>query len=269
MNRIALQLGPITIYWYGVFVSMGFILAYLVMHWKAKKTNFPQHKVSDLCFAAMLGGILGARLFYVLLNYDDYLKNPAEIIRIDHGGLVFYGGLFGAGITGVWLVRKIGLNGWAVADLFALALPLGQAVGRIGCFINGCCFGKPSASWFAYRYPADSSVWTTQVHNHLIASDANECLPVLPVQLFQSGINLVIWGILLIIAPKVTRKGQLFSWYIILYSIGRFLNEFNRGDYVRYYWGLTVSQVICLLLLPLGIYLYFRSKKQGNLTPES
>ena len=264
MDRIAFQLGAITIYWYGIFVSLGFVVAYLVMHWKAGKMDIPQHKVSDLCFAAMIGGILGARVFYVILNYGEYASNPIEIIRIDHGGLVFYGGFFGAMIALVWLIKKLGLSFWAVADLFALALPLGQSIGRIGCLINGCCFGRPSTSWFSYQYPADSAIWITQVHKHQIAQHAKECLPVLPVQLFQSGINLVIWGILLFMAPKVKHQGQLFSFYLILYSVGRFFNEFNRGDYLTYYWGLTISQLICLLLAPLGLILFYKSPFQSR-----
>ena len=121
MDRIAFQLGAITIYWYGIFVSLGFVVAYLVMHWKAGKMDIPQHKVSDLCFAAMIGGILGARVFYVILNYGEYASNPIEIIRIDHGGLVFYGGFFGATIALVWLIQKLELSFWAVADLFAVS----------------------------------------------------------------------------------------------------------------------------------------------------
>ena len=224
--------------------------------------DVPRHKVSDLCFAAMVGGILGARLFYVILNYGEYAANPLEIIRIDHGGLVYYGGFFGACLSLAWLIRKLQLDFWSVADLFALALPLGQGIGRIGCFVNGCCFGKPSDRWLAHQYPLNSSIWTTQVHKHLIPPNSSECLPVLPTQLFQGSINMSIWIVLLLMSTKVTQKGQLFSFYLILYSVGRFFNEFYRGDYMTHYWGLTVSQLICIILFLLGILVYRHSKSQ-------
>ena len=256
MDRIAIQLGSITIYWYGVFVSLGFLISYLYLQARAKKSNVSVECVSDLAFASMIGGVVGARLFYVILNFSDYSSNPIEIIRIDHGGLVFYGGFIGAVLTVSWYIKKNKLKIWEVADLFALALPLGQAIGRIGCFINGCCFGKPSESWISYQYPHDSSVWAHQVHSKLIPYQATECLPVIPAQIFQSSINILIWIILVLVAKKANRAGLLFALYLILYSLGRFLNEFNRGDYTQHYIGLTISQVICLAIAPIGILMY-------------
>ena len=264
MERIAFQVGGLTIYWYGVFVSLGFILAYLFMHWRVRKTDIPKQKVSDLCFAAMIGGIVGARFFYVLLNFDQYSDDLWEIIRIDHGGLVFYGGFFGAVATLIYLIKKNNLNLPETADLLGLALPLGQAFGRIGCFINGCCFGSPSNSKLSIHYSSNNSVLSTQIHQHLIPPDALEPLAVFPVQLVQSGTNLAIWFSMLLISSRLKYKGQLFSLYLILYSMGRFMVEFKRGDYLERYIGLTISQIICILLFPFGILLFYKAKSLAS-----
>ena len=177
----------------------------------------------------MIGGIFGARIFYVLMNFEEYVHDPIEILRIDHGGLVFYGGFFGAIVTAIGLTRKLELSLGSVADLFSLGLPLGQSIGRLGCFINGCCFGAPSNAWFGVQYPHDSAIWSTQVHQHLISPATPECLTVLPVQLVQSSINLTIWGLLLIMASRLPIKGQLFSLYLILYPVGRFFCRVLSG----------------------------------------
>lgn len=256
MDRIAFQIGGLTIYWYGIFVSLGFLAAYLYMQWWAGKRDFPAHKVSDLCFAAIIGGILGARVFYVALHFDQYAYDFVEVFRIDHGGLVFYGGFFGAVITIIFLIRKNNLDLPETADLLALALPLGQAIGRIGCFVNGCCFGKPSLSLCSVQYPPNSSVSSTQAHLHLIESHSIEPLRVFPVQLVQSGTNLFLWLFLLTMASRFKHKGQIFAMYLILYSTGRFFVEFKRGDYLSKYQGLTISQIICILVLPVGIILF-------------
>ena len=178
---------------------------------------------------------------------------------------MFYGGFFGAVVAVFWIIRKFNLDWREVADLFALSLPIGQAIGRIGCFVNGCCFGQPSHVWFAVNYPPYSSIWHVQHAKHLIGEEAIACLPVLPVQLFQSGINSAIWIVLIVAARRLRFKGQLFSLYLILYTGGRFVIEHFRGDYLTTYLGFTISQLICLVLFPTGMILFIRLKRQ----PES
>ncbi len=254
-QRIAFSLGPITIYWYGVFVALGFIAALLVMQWRAGKASFARERIADLVVAAMIGGIVGARLFYVAINWSYFARNPLEIVMVQHGGLVFYGGFIGATLAVLLLCRKRQHDPWVVADLMAIGVPLGQTLGRIGCLINGCCFGKPTGSWFHVTYiaPPHNLVHDIQVENGVI--DAHEaCLPVFPVQLVQSLINLSIVIVLLVVARRLKRPGQLFGLFLVLYAVGRFVNEFNRGDYISYYFGVfTIAQVICLLLLPVGV----------------
>ncbi len=253
-DRIALQIGFVTIYWYGLFVAAGFLTALVVMQWRSGKVGIPGAAVSDLTFAAMVGGIVGARCLYVLLNLNDYLRDPVEIIRIDHGGLVFYGGFFGATVAVMYVVRRYRLEVRSVADLFAVGVPLGHAVGRLGCFFNGCCFGRTGGGVFATTYPRESGVWYTQIGQGDVTETASACLPVHPTQLYEALLNVAIAFILLRRHRAV--PGQVFALYLMMYGGGRFVIEAFRGDYLHRHAGLSVSQIICLVIFPIGVALY-------------
>ncbi|NOY82367.1 MAG: prolipoprotein diacylglyceryl transferase [Kiritimatiellaeota bacterium] len=257
MNPIAFQLGPLTIRWYGIMVAAGFLLGFTVLQRRAGRGGaVSRDEAGNLALTAMLGGIVGARLFYVIENWEEYRRALAEILRIDHGGLVFYGGLFGA-VAAVWLrCRRKRLPVWEVGDLFAPALPVGHALGRVGCFLNGCCFGRPWRGLFSVLYPPGSDVHHVQRIKGICAPDSAQCLPVFPIQLMAAVMNLAIFGILLLAGPRLARRGQLFALYVMLYSSMRFFLEFARGDYLVYIGPFTPAQVVCLLLFPVGVVLF-------------
>ncbi len=261
IDKIAIQFGSISIYWYGIFVTLGILASWFYLQGQASGFGFHKQYVSDLCFTAILGGIIGARIFYVLLNLDEFRDQWLEIIRIDHGGLVIFGGILGGALGVAWKSRQEHQSILKTFDFIALALPLGEAIGRFGCLINGCCFGRPTSSWFALHYPLESSVWHTQVYGGLIDFTSTQCLPVIPAQLLQSGLNLAIVIALYLLSRKKHAHGFLTAIYLVIYACGRFGVEFWRGDYYHLYAGLTQSQIICLLLLPLGIGLLIRSVK--------
>jgi len=266
-SRIAFQLGPLTIYWYGVFVALGFLGGMILMQYLARRQGYAAEKIPDIVVAALLGGLVGARLFFVVSNWDHFKQYPGEIIRIDHGGLVFYGGFFGAATALLVFCRIAKLDAWRIADLTAFGLPLGQAFGRIGCFINGCCFGKPTDSLLAitYHVPPHESVFQTQAEQHLINADmlvklgkeggGFVCLPVSPVQLYLALANLAILGLLLALLGRRRQwpPGLYFALFLALYAVARFSLEFLRGDYLHLHHGLTIAQVICLLLMPIAL----------------
>lgn len=260
IDTVAIQAGRVTIHWYGIFVAFGFVTGLAVLHWRAGRSNVPRDRVADLGVAAILGGLIGARLFYVIVNIRDYLGTPLEIVRIDKGGLVFYGGFIGAAAAVVWIARRIDLDVLEVADLFALAVPVAQALGRVGCFIRGCCHGTPSQQPPSVLYLPDSDIFFVQRLRGLINSDAVQCLPVHPTQVYQSLTNMIIWGMLLALAGKLKGRGQLFAAFVALYATGRFIIEFFRGDYLptQYYGPFTVAQVICLILLPVGSWMFWK-----------
>lgn len=278
-DRIAFELGSLTVYWYGVFVALGFMIGLFVMQWRARQIGFPRERVFDIVFAAMVGGIIGARLFYVVINWSHFRVRLLEIVMIQKGGLVFYGGFIGAALAILFICRKHKLDPWQVADLTALGVPTGQAFGRIGCLINGCCFGQPTQGLLGITYhnPPHETVWYIQQEKGLLTPDMADqlslgnghfhCLPVVPVQAYQSLTNVAILIFLIIMAPRIKHRGRLFSLFLMLYGIGRFLNEFNRGDYLERYAGLTIAQVICLFVVPAGIALWIWAGKRQTPPP--
>ena len=137
------ELGPWALHTYGVLVALGFLAALVVVLRGARREGLATEPVLDLAFLAVLAAIVGSRLLYVLFNLREYAAAPLRIFKIWEGGLVFHGGLLLALPLCLLAVRRLGLPAWEVADIFAPAIALGQAVGRLGCFAAGCCYGAP------------------------------------------------------------------------------------------------------------------------------
>jgi phosphatidylglycerol:prolipoprotein diacylglycerol transferase len=261
MDPVALHLGPLTIRWYGIFFALGFLAGYQVLQWRAKKSRIGTEEAANLTFIGIIAGVLGARLFYVVTNWsaplnaagDTFRSNWLEIIRIDHGGLVFYGGFIVASLALLAWCRWKKLPLGETADLFAPALPLAHAFGRIGCLLNGCCYGRVTESPVGWHYPHGT-----------IPGDAG----VIPTQLFEAVANLGIMAFLLLMEKRLPRRGQLMALYVMLYAAVRFGMEFLRGDYPanQYIWGVfTPAQGVCFLLLPLGAALWIFCSRRGDL----
>ena len=154
-DPVAFTLGAITIRWYGICIALGMLAAYQLLLWRAKKYQFTADQVSDISFVAMFAGLVGARLFYVLRFWSsEFAQHPWDVFKIHQGGLVFHGGFLVACLTLMAVARFRGWRLWRLADLIAPALALGHAFGRVGCLLNGCCFGFVYHGWGAIRYPA-------------------------------------------------------------------------------------------------------------------
>lgn len=218
------------IYWYGVFMALAFGAG--LLHWTllGRREGRPPGFASDLSFWLIVGGIGGARLAYVLGNWREFADTPGLIFRVDKGGLVFYGGFFGAWLA-VWLfARARHAPVLKLFDFTLTALPLGHAFGRIGCFINGCCQGSPHVGLLSCTYPAKSAVWWSQMQDGLIPANAPASLPVWPVQLFEALGNLILYAVLMAVYRRRPADGSIFVLYFLLYPILRFNLEFLRGD---------------------------------------
>jgi len=250
-------------------VALGFLAGFHLVQRCAAERGVHKDDAADLVFWAMVGGILGGRALYVALNWGEFSPpgrsvgaNLLEMVKIHHGGLVFYGGFFGAVISVLAVTRRKSLAFAEVADLLAPALPLGHAFGRIGCFFNGCCFGHPWAAFPGVRYPAWSklasgelvggAVLYVQCEKGLLPPGAGECLPVFPIQIAAAAMNLAIFAALLALGRRQERRGQLFPLYLVFYGAGRFALEFGRGDHLSTFGPFTPAQVICLPLLCVG-----------------
>lgn len=275
MDPIAFHIGPQPIRWYGVMVALAFLGGFYFVQVRAVRSGFGASRAADLSFMAMVGGIVGGRLLYVAMYWSEFRHDLVEILRIDHGGLVFYGGFLG-GLSAVVIASR--LRHWSlltVGDLLAPVLPLAHAIGRVGCFLNGCCFGGPWQGGGAVRYPPSvslhsgetfvSSVFAVQRHQGLLAYGATECLPVFPVQLVAAGVNVAICAALLVIEPRLKRQGQLFAYYLLLYTAGRFFTEFGRGDYLNTFGPFTPAQAICFALFPCGLCWLFWARRRAPL----
>ncbi len=230
MHPILFKLGPLTIYSYGVMVALGFIVALTLAGREAGRSGkIEPAKILDLGFYLLLSGIIGARITYVLLNIKEYLSNPLEIFMLSHGGLIFYGGFVCSILTAAFFLKKWKISFWRAADLLSPYLALGHSIGRIGCFLNGCCYGKDTSLPLGMKFPELSG-------------------PVHPTQLYSSLALLFIFLVLRFLQPRFTREGRLFLLYICLYSGFRFLIEFLRGDNPACFFSLTFSQVLSAIL---------------------
>lgn len=253
MDPIAFHLGPLTIRWYGICVAVGFLVGFQWIQFRAPRFGIDRDAAANLVLLAMGGGILGGRILYVVHNWSYFHQHPAEIPRVDHGGLVFYGGFLGTAAVLYLAVRIKRYSTGEVADLFASALPLSHAIGRVGCFLNGCCFGRPSTGPLAVKYPPDSEVLAVQKALGVVPHGAHTCLPVVPVQLLSALMNVCVFLGLLAVARRRRRPGEILAAYLVLSTFGRFLVEFGRGDYVDRTGHLSPAQLICLVLFPLGV----------------
>jgi len=244
MNRVAFTIGGWTIYWYGIMVCIGFMVGIWNASRRALKTDIDPSRVVDLGTWLLLGAIVGARLLYVVSYWNEFAGKPLwEIFMIHHGGLVFFGGLLGAIVSTVFYCKIKKINVWNMADVLAPSIPLGHFFGRIGCFLNGCCFGKQTTLPWAVHFPEDHPTCGVGVH---------------PTQLYEAGFNLLIFFGLQLLFKNRRFKGQIFSVYLILYGIGRSLIECFRGDYEKLYFGglITPGQLASLVALVSGIIIY-------------
>ena len=187
MHPDLISLGFLHIKTYGAFMALGFLAAWQVLAWMCRRTGRNPEPCTNLIMLMMISGVVGARIAYVVEHWaTEFAEHPEMIVRVDKGGLMFYGGLILAiAVFFVWCrVKREKIL--PMADLFAVVIPLGHAFGRVGCFFYGCCFGRLSNASCAVSFPRGSPAWHEQLNAGLIAADARAALPVLPTQLFEA-----------------------------------------------------------------------------------
>lgn len=212
MHRELFQIGGLTIYSYGVFLALGFIIATLVARERFKSQYRNPDIILDFVLAAVVGGVVGARLFYVIGHWSEYSSNPGEIFKFNMDGLVFYGGL----ILGLALTLLVGwlrkVRFWNTMDLAGLCVPLALAIGRIGCLMNGCCYGKETTVPWGIGYPAVSSIIGRR---H-------------PTQLYELALDVALFAFLWWKKDDFEREGTAFWVFALGYGAIRFAMEFLR-----------------------------------------
>jgi phosphatidylglycerol:prolipoprotein diacylglycerol transferase len=240
-----LELGPITVYSYGVLLASAYLLAlYYAVH-RARRFGLDANRVLDLGIYIIISALIGAKLLLLLVDFSYFRQHPAEIWTLARSGGVFYGGLIVAFAVGFWYMRKHHLPVWPVADAMAPGLALGHVIGRFGCLLAGCCYGKPT-----------TLPWGVTFTDPFAASNVGTPLHVAlhPTQLYEAGAEFLIL-IVLLATEKYWRRRAGWTWwiYILLYGISRFFIEFFRGDPRGFTMGFSTSQWISMGLVPLSI----------------
>ena len=253
MHPILFQIGPFTLYTYGLFVAIGFTIAIIVAQHEAKRLGENPKHMYDLCIYEVIAALIGSRLLYIYMFWKSFKHNLLGIFKIWEGGLVFYGGLMAALLVGAVYVRlkKIGLP--VAVDILAPAVAIGHSMGRIGCFMAGCCYGTEC-----------DLPWAVTFRNPVSLAPAGMSLH--PTQLYSSLVLLVIFLMLMFYRKHKPFNGAVGLLYLILYSTARFLLEFFRGDDRGHLVGAGISitqglsVIICVVAIGTYLYTYFHTK---------
>jgi len=257
VHKIAFQLGSFTIYWYGILVALAFLAGLWTASRRALHDAIRGETIVDLGPWLLLGTIVGARALFVISYWrEDFAGKPLwQVLNIRGGGLVFYGGLIGASLACLAYVRIKKLPLWKIADILAPSIALGHAIGRIGCLMNGCCYGRVCDLPWAIRFPSGHESYPSRVH---------------PTQLYESALNL---GLYAFLAWRFQRKkfdGEIFALYLLAYSVLRAFVESFRGDYPFAYRGLlTPAQMLSLPIFAAGAFLWWSLSRAQPKTPNS
>ena len=242
----------IKVHSYGVFILLACSAALLMALWRARRERIDTNVVYELATWLFLGGVIGARGLYVILH-PEMIHSFADIFRSWQGGNVFYGCILG-GLTGsllYWCRRPYPL--WIMIDVAAPAVAIGAAVGRIGCFLNGCCDGAVCKLPWGVEFPAGSHAWMRQVNAGLISDGSHFSLPVHPTQLYAAAAALAVLGILLVYFPLRRRPGEVMALLMVAYSLTRWPIESLRADERALFAGMTSAQIISLVLVLIGL----------------
>ena len=254
MHPDLINLGPLTIHTYGLFVALGFITALLITIKIGRTEGFDAQRVLDMGFIMILCGLIGSRVTYVLMNLSYYFRQPLDFFRIWEGGLVFSGGLITAALAMIWYARKNNLSYWRIGDLWAPALAVGQALGRIGCFMAGCCYGRPTDLSCGIVFTDPKSLAPLNIPLH-------------PTQLYSALSGFLVFVVLLLIRKRKNFEGQVFLWFLVLHSTARIYIERFRGDLETIFPSseMTLTQLLALCVLIIAVvFIYILKSKQAD-----
>lgn len=264
MYPILLKIGPLTIHTYGFMMAVGVAFALWFLFVQAKKQDLPSSKIIDMAFYTIIVSLIGAKLILLVGNFSYYMHYWRELLSLARSGGVFQGGLTFGTLFALWYFRRHKIPTWKTADIVGPALALGHGFGRIGCFSAGCCFGRESfLPWgviFKSKYASDLTGIPLGIPLH-------------PTQLYESALNFLNFFVLFLILKKKRFDGQVFSFYIINYSIIRYFVEFYRGDHPDKaflfrnpspYLSLSVPQLFCIIGLIAGVALLLILRKRKS-----
>jgi phosphatidylglycerol:prolipoprotein diacylglycerol transferase len=242
----------VPVFGFGLMLTLALFGSMALAEWRARKEGLDPELVSYLAIWILIGGLIGARAFFVV-EYWGSLKSVWDVFKIWEGGIVFYGCIIGGAVAFVLFRRLYPFPLRPMLDVIAPALALGIALGRIGCFLNGCCYGDVCSLPWAVTFPRGSSPWSHQVNLGLISESAPRSLPVHPTQLYSALDGLILLFLLTAYYPLRRRDGEVMALLMVTYPITRFFIERLRSDEPGMFVGLTISQAISVIVFVLGL----------------
>ncbi|HEX8212046.1 MAG TPA: prolipoprotein diacylglyceryl transferase [Longimicrobium sp.] len=274
MYPVLIQIGGFTVTSFGVMMALAFLVAGWVASRELARVGLDPEQAWDMVGYAAVFGILGSKIYYMILNWQDTMADPMRAL-LSRSGLVWYGGLILAAAVIAWRVKKTGMPLGRMADASALALAVGYAIGRMGCFLVGDDYGRPSDLPWAVAFP-NGAPPSTAANLREFGVDIPASVPadtvyaVHPTQLYEVGMSLIIFFILKRVQPRLATPGMLFMVWVSLAGVERFIVEIFRAKDDRFLGVLTVAQLISVLLMAAGVagvaYLARRADKGPTAT---
>lgn len=249
MRKVLLEIGSIKIYSYGLMIALAIIVGTIMFCKRGKDKKYNEDYLLNAVIISVISGLVGGKLLYILVEIKTIIKDPSILLNVGEG-FVVYGGIIG-GALALAIYSKI--KKWNILEVFDLAVPslaIAQGIGRIGCFLAGCCYGGETDLWIGVEFPADSLA-PTGVLLH-------------PTQLYSSAFDFILVIVLILYSRKKKRSGSVFSLYLILYSIGRFLVEFLRDDPRGAVGMFSTSQIISICVFIGAIIFNCIMKNKGS-----
>ncbi len=264
MYPVLLKIGPLTIHTYGFMLAVGVAFGLWFLYVQAKKQGLEAPKMLDMAFYTIIISLIGAKLILFIGNFSHYMRYPGELFSLARSGGVFQGGLAFGIIFALWYFRKHKIPTWKAADVVGSALALGHGFGRIGCFSAGCCYGSECSLPWGVTFQNEYASNLTGIPLHTLLH---------PTQLYEAALNFLNFFVLFLILRKKKFDGQVFSFYIINYSIIRFFVEYFRGDHPDNaflvhnpspYLSLSFPQFFSILGLIGGVTLFLVLRKRKS-----
>jgi phosphatidylglycerol:prolipoprotein diacylglycerol transferase len=257
MHPVLFEIQGWPVYAYGVLLALAYLAGLQLAVVRARRAGLDAAKVMDFGIYLIIAALVGAKLMLLLVDFDYFRQNPRELLSLARAGGVFYGGLIAAVLVGLWLVKKYQLPVWTTGDLIAPGIALGHVIGRFGCLLAGCCYGRPTTVPWAITFtdPAAAVNVGTPLG-----------IPLHPTQLYDAGAELLIMTFLLATERKGKPfPGRTFWGYMLLYAISRFIVEIYRGDDRGTYFNvLSTSQVLSLAIVPISLFMLWRLRARAR-----
>lgn len=240
MHPVFIEINNFVIYWYGILVALAVLICGWMFQKLAVKDGFDPEAVTGALFWTVIWGVVGGRLLHVVVQAPYYYRNPIEILMLRDGGLAAEGSILG-GLLCLYVYSKMkNLNLVQLLDIIVIPAALGHAIGRIGCFLNGCCHGVQTAQFIGVQFPE----LPHRVH---------------PTQLYYSAIYIIMFTLLFKMRKKRVKRGVIFSSYLLGFGLVRYFVDTLRGDLTLTYLGLHATQVIAVFIFMLGAICMNRS----------